>query len=302
MDGVLVVDKPAGMTSHDVVARVRKLMTERSVGHLGTLDPIATGVLPLVLGRYTRLAQFYTSADKKYEGRIRLGFATDTYDAEGAPMGPVTPFSGSVEEVRQVASQMTGVIQQLPPTFSAKKISGVPAYKLARKKQQVELQPVEVQVYRFEISALEGDEVRFQAEVSSGTYIRSLAHDLGRLLGTGGHISQLRRTRSGEFDLTQAVGLEELADLAQSGTAGSKFIHPRAILGSFPAVTVGDEQAALIGNGRPVNLPEFSNARLVKIFWGRDRLICIAGRVAGTLFQPKVVLLDGAAKSFVGQR
>lgn len=297
MDSVLVIDKPAGMTSHDVVARVRKLVGERSVGHLGTLDPMATGVLPLVLGRYTRLAQFYTSAIKGYEGKIRLGFATDTYDAEGDPATPVKSFTGTLEDVRKAAQRFAGTLRQLPPPFSAKKIAGVPAYKLARKKQPVELMPVEVQIFRFEISALEGDEASFQAEVSSGTYIRSLAHDLGQTLGVGGHLSQLRRSRSGEFCLDQAIGLKELAALVHAGRVEGRSIHPREILEGFPAVTIGDEQVALIANGRSVNLPEFSKAKFVKVFWGRDRLIAIAARIAGTLFQPKVVLLGGTDKS-----
>src|SRR6476646_1438965 len=137
MNGVLVIDKPAGMTSHDVVNRVRRVAQERSVGHLGTLDPMATGVLPLVLGKFTRLAQFYLGAKKAYEGEIRFGFATDTYDADGEPASERTSTMPSLEQVREVASRFKGVIQQMPPPFSAKKIAGVPAYKLARKKQEV---------------------------------------------------------------------------------------------------------------------------------------------------------------------
>ena len=176
MDAVLVIDKPAGLTSHDVVARVRRLIGERSVGHLGTLDPLATGVLPLLTGRFTRLAQFYTAADKTYEGVIRLGFATDTWDAEGEPLGPSQLIKVSLEELREGAEELTGDIEQQPPKFSAKKIAGVPAYKLARKDREVELKKVRVQVHRFEIHGLEADLVRFTAEVSAGTYVRSLAH------------------------------------------------------------------------------------------------------------------------------
>ncbi|HEY2359699.1 MAG TPA: tRNA pseudouridine(55) synthase TruB, partial [Candidatus Angelobacter sp.] len=141
MDAVLIVDKPAGMTSHDVVARVRRIVGEKSVGHLGTLDPMATGVLPLVLGRFTRLAQFYNEADKRYEGTIRFGWATDTYDAEGQPVGPEQPASLTLQQVQDAAAEFIGEISQYPPPFSAKKIAGIPAHRLARKGQPVELKP-----------------------------------------------------------------------------------------------------------------------------------------------------------------
>jgi len=196
MDAVLVIDKPAGMTSHDVVARVRRLLAERSVGHLGTLDPSATGVLPLLIGRYTRLAQFFGSGTKTYEGTIRLGFATDTYDADGDPLESVQSVQVSLEQLQEVARTLTGEIEQQPPKFSAKKIAGVPAYKLARKNQEIDLKKVRVQVHRFEIHNLEEDRARFTAEVSTGTYVRSLAHELGERLGTGAHLAQLRRTIS----------------------------------------------------------------------------------------------------------
>ena len=299
MDAVLVIDKPAGLTSHDVVARVRRLIGERSVGHLGTLDPLATGVLPLLTGRFTRLAQFYTAADKTYEGVIRLGFATDTWDAEGGPLGPSQLIKVSLEELREGAEELTGDIEQQPPKFSAKKIAGVPAYKLARKDREVELKKVRVQVHRFEIHGLEADLVPFTAEVSAGTYVRSLAHELGQKVGVGAHLAELRRTRSGEFTLAQAITLDELAEIRKNGLSGDRelvdsvsqvSLHPRQILPQIPSVTVNDETAGLIANGRAVNLPDFSAARQVKVFLGQEKLIAIASRIAGTLFQPKVVL------------
>ncbi|HXZ26933.1 MAG TPA: tRNA pseudouridine(55) synthase TruB, partial [Terriglobales bacterium] len=194
MNGVLIIDKAAGLTSHDVVSRVRKLLDERSVGHLGTLDPMATGVLPLVVGRMTRLAQFYTTAEKSYEGEIRFGFATDTYDAEGEPLGPIREARLSLEEVQAIATRFLGPIQQMPPPFSAKKIAGVPAYKLARKKKEVPLQPVQVEIRELEILRVEADRARFRARVAPGTYLRSVAHDMGQALGVGAHLSSLRRT------------------------------------------------------------------------------------------------------------
>ena len=299
MDAVLVIDKPAGLTSHDVVARVRRLLGERSVGHLGTLDPLATGVLPLLTGRFTRLAQFYTAADKTYEGVIRFGFATDTWDAEGEALGPAEPVKVSLEQLRSAAQQLTGEIEQQPPKFSAKKVAGVPAYKLARKDRDVELKKVKVLVHRFEIHNIEADRAWFSVEVSAGTYVRGLAHELGQKLGVGAHLAELRRTRSGEFTVDQAVTLERLAEVRNNGLSQERnlpeslseiSLHPRQILPQIPSVTVNDETAGLIGNGRAVNLPEFSGARQVKVFLGQEELIAIASRIAGTLFQPKVVL------------
>lgn len=301
MDALLVIDKPAGITSHDAVARARRILSERSIGHLGTLDPIATGVLPLLIGRFTRLAQFFSAAEKTYEGTIRLGFATDTYDSEGDPTGPAVPVSVDLSAVQRAARDFLGEIEQLPPRFSAKKVGGIPAYKLARrnKDKPVELKPVRVRVERFEIHTINGDQARFTAQVSAGTYVRALAHELGIKLGTGGHLAQLRRTKSGNFTLEQAITLEKLQELHSQADAQEKDfaellqpigIHPRTILPQFPSVTVNQETAGLIGNGRAVNLPEFSPARQVKIFANQDHLIAIATRIAGTLFQPKVVL------------
>src|SRR5437868_3806238 len=176
MNGVVVINKPAGLTSHDVVARVRRLLRERSVGHLGTLDPMATGVLPLVLGRMTRLAQFYLGAEKCYQGAIRFGFATDTYDADGDLVGPKREAALDLKTVQQAASAFLGKIEQMPPPFSAKKIAGVPAYKLARKKTEVPLKAVQVEVKEFEILSVTGDLAQFRATVGSGTYLRSIAH------------------------------------------------------------------------------------------------------------------------------
>ena len=291
MNGVLVVDKPAGITSHDVVSRARHLFRERSIGHLGTLDPMATGLLPLVLGRMTRLAQFYSAVDKEYEGEIRLGFATATYDAEGEPTRQPQPVNVSLGEIEAAAARFCGEIEQVPPPFSAKKIAGVPAYKLARKQREVKLEPVQVRVYEFAVGPLVGDRLHFRTRVSSGTYVRSMAHDLGNVLGTGAHLTSLRRTAVGEFSLADAHTLDELQARAQQGTLPEALIHPRRLLPGMPSVTATEENAAMIRHGRAVNLPELSRAPLVKVFEGQAELIAIASRIAGTLFQPKVVLI-----------
>ncbi len=291
MNAVLVVDKPSGWTSHDVVAKMRRLVGERSIGHLGTLDPMATGVLPLVIGKMTRLCQFYSGSEKSYEGAIRLGVATDTYDADGEPTGETQEVKVSLEEIREAALAFTGKLWQLPPPFSAKKINGVPAYKLARKKQEVELQPVEVEVKNFTVSALNGDLAEFGCRVSSGTYVRSIAHELGQKLGTGAHLASLRRTAVAEFSIEQSHTLEEIAEAVAQDRLDDYLVHPRRVLPEIPCVTATEEDVAKIRHGRSVNLPEMSRSKWVKVFAGQADLVCLASRVAGTLFHPKVVLI-----------
>jgi tRNA pseudouridine55 synthase len=290
MNGVLIVDKPAGLTSHDVVNRVRRILQQPSVGHLGTLDPLATGVLPLVTGSLTRLAQFYGASEKTYEGVIRFGFATDTYDSDGEAREPIQTVNVSLEQIRALARPFAGLIEQMPPPFSAKKIKGVPAYKLARKHQEVALKTVQVEIKEFEIVGVEGDQASFRARVASGTYMRSIAHDMGQQLGCGAHLQSLRRTRLGEFDLSQAYTLDDLDAACKTGKIEEIFIHPRQLLPELPSVTANEEVAALIRNGRAVNLPELSQARQVKVFAGQRELIAIATRIAGTLFHPRIVL------------
>jgi tRNA pseudouridine55 synthase len=328
MNGVLIIDKPGGLTSHDVVNRVRRILHERSVGHLGTLDPLATGVLPLVVGNLTRLAQFYTASEKSYEGVICFGFATDTYDAEGEPAAPAQPVTLNLDQVVTLAAAFRGVIDQMPPPFSAKKIHGVPAYKLARKHKEVVLQPVQVEIREFEILGVEGHRARFRARVASGTYMRSVAHEMGQKLGCGAHLESLRRTAVAEFSIADAHTLEELEAVARTSKtkpthpeaeakieaeakdtepAASQaeksaapetiphafenlFVHPRMLLPQFPCVTADEANTLRIRAGRSVNLPELSRARQVKVFSGQKDLIAIATRVAGTLFHPRIVL------------
>jgi tRNA pseudouridine55 synthase len=302
MNAVLIIDKPAGLTSHDVVNRARRILRERSIGHLGTLDPMATGVLPLVTGNLTRLAQFYTSSEKTYEGTIRFGFATTTYDAEGDATTTPQEVTLQAAEVEALAARFRGVIEQTPPPFSAKKIKGVPAYKLARQQKEVVLKPVQVEIKEFEIVAVAADRVCFRARVASGTYMRSVAHDMGRELACGAHLESLRRTAVAEFTLEDARTLEELAKLCHpdrevegpvvsiTNDLDALCIHPRKLLPNFPSVTADEPTVARIRSGRTINLPDVSRARLVKVFAGQRDLIAIATRVAGTLFHPKIVL------------
>ncbi len=302
MNAVLAVDKPAGLTSHDVVNRVRRILGQRSVGHLGTLDPLATGVLPLVVGNLTRLAQFYTASEKTYEGVIRFGFATDTYDAQGEVAGPVQSADLSLGQVRELAGHFRGTIRQMPPPFSAKKIQGVPAYKLARKKKEVALEPVTVEIKEFEITSCEGDRAAFRARVASGTYMRSVADDMGKELGCGGHLAALRRTGVAEFGIAEAHTLEQIAEAHANGKVADLFVHPRKLLPEMPSVTATDDAAALVRSGRAVNLPDFSRGKQVKVFYGQSELIAIATRVAGTLFHPGIVFAVESERKVAGVR
>jgi tRNA pseudouridine55 synthase len=289
MNGLLILDKPEGLTSHDVVAIVRRATGERSVGHLGTLDPMATGVLPLLLGKYTRLAQFFGQADKHYTGSIRFGFATDTFDAEGIQVAECAPLTQSLDELRGLASRFHGEFDQMPPVFSAKKINGVPAHKLARAGKEVPVKPARITIRGFDLTGLDGDVASFEMRVSAGGYVRSVAHELGELAGCGAHLASLRRTQAGDFTLAQAITLDELKSLSPEAIE-ARLPHPRSILPEMPSVTVDEPTAGRIRNGMQVNVPEFSQAPLVKIFVGPRDLLAIGRRVAGTLMQPMVVL------------
>jgi tRNA pseudouridine55 synthase len=291
VNGLLIIDKPGGMTSHDVVARVRRATGEQSVGHLGTLDPMATGVLPLLLGKYTRLAQFLNASEKAYAGTIRFGFATDTYDAEGVLAGGVVSPNLSLEKVRAAAARFVGEIEQMPPPFSAKKIEGKPAYKLARAGKTPELKSVRIVVDAFDIESVEGETARFTMRVSAGGYVRSIAHEMGQALECGAHLASLRRTAAGPFTLEQAVTVDDMDSLAGEQRLEERMVHPRTLLPEMPAVTADEATLARIRNGMQVNLPEYSSAAMVKIFAGQRDLAAIGRRVAGTLFQPFVVLL-----------
>ena len=291
MNGLFVIDKPTGITSHDVVNRLRKITAERSIGHLGTLDPMATGVLPLLLGKFTRLAQFFSSAEKSYTGTIRFGYSTDTYDAEGEIVGERSQPKLTLEGVCAAATRFRGDLQQMPPPFSAKKIAGTPAYKLARAGKVVELKPALVHIEAFEIVSLDADEAQFAMTISAGGYVRSIAHELGRDLGCGAHLSSLRRTQAGVFTLADSHALAELEPLAGEIEALEALcIHPRSLLPQMPSVTADAHTIGRLRNGAQANLPDFSQAPMVKVFAGQRDLFAIATRVAGTLFQPVVVL------------
>jgi tRNA pseudouridine55 synthase len=291
VNGLIVIDKPGGITSHDVVSRLRKITGERSIGHLGTLDPMATGVLPLLLGKFTRLAQYFSATEKSYCGSIRFGFATDTYDADGDPLGEQTRPVLTLEVIRAAAARFHGEMDQMPPPYSAKKVAGIPAYKLARAGKPVELKTAKIVIRSFEITALNGQDASFNMSVSAGGYVRSVAHELGQDLRCGAHLNSLRRTRAGVFTLADAQTLDELENVSGNPTELEAYcIHPRHLLTEMPCVGGDDVSLGRLRNGAQVNLPDFSQAPLVKVFAGQKELIGVARRVAGTLFQPVVVM------------
>lgn len=238
MDGVIVVDKPEGLTSHDVVAVARRALGERRIGHTGTLDPLATGVLPLACGRATRLVRFLTATDKAYEAEIRFGLATDTYDITGTPTreSAATPSRAAVEAA---LVPLRGSYLQAPPAYSAKKVGGQRAYALARRDAPVELTPVPVHVSRADLLALDGSIARVAITCTAGFYVRSFAHELGEAVGTGGCLTRLRRTRSGSFGLDRTVDLERLR--IGSAAVADRWIAMEDVLPDVPAVHVTGE-------------------------------------------------------------
>jgi tRNA pseudouridine55 synthase len=271
MNGVLLIDKPAGMTSHDVVARVRKIIGERRIGHTGTLDPFATGLLVLLIGRATRLAQFLSGAEKEYEGLIRLGYATDTGDVTGSridceepPAKTLSAQSLRQEEIQAAMASLTGEIEQVPPMFSAKKIQGKKLYEFARKGQSVEREPVRVTILAFETLSPANEllcanddgsvDLRVRVVCSAGTYIRTLAEELGQQLGLGSHLAELRRTRAGLFEIERAITLEGLAEVCNSEMLDDALISPYHALSHLPVIELDVDQARRTMHGLALEL------------------------------------------------
>jgi tRNA pseudouridine55 synthase len=298
MDGVLLIDKPSGPTSHDVVARLRAVSGERSIGHTGTLDPLATGLLPLVLGKATRLSPYLTGRDKTYEAIVRFGFATDTDDAAGQPLGAASNDLPDESRIAEVLKQFEGEIQQMPPRHSAKKIGGHKAYDLARRDEPVALESVPVTVRAIACTGREGDRAHVTVTASSGFYVRALARDLGQALGCGAHLAALRRTRSGRFGIEDAM---PLADAERLGRAiADRLITPADALGDLPAVTVTQAGRKRAQHGNPLGpehlagrwLPPVAggpNPAPVRILDENGSLLALAHSRGGSL-HPAVVL------------
>ncbi|HXM95348.1 MAG TPA: tRNA pseudouridine(55) synthase TruB [Candidatus Dormibacteraeota bacterium] len=309
-DGALVIDKPQGKTSHDVVDAVRHLAGFRQIGHLGTLDPLATGVLVLLLGKATRLVQFYSGRRKRYAAGFRFGFATDTYDADGEAKGLETNPELDAETLANFAAASMGRSEQIPPSFSAKKVQGRPAYELARKKKPVDLKAVEVELFEYRLTEIEGSIARFTIECSSGTYIRSLVHEMGQKLGCGAHLAEIRRTAVGEFSLEQAIKLEELAEANRAGKFYDCMIRLENLLPNFPRINVLPVIERRVRHGTKFNIsiaqiqpgrvepPPGATMQLdggepkpprLRVFSQQDKLIAIAEAVVPRTYQPVVV-------------
>lgn len=307
MDGVLVIDKPAGLTSHDVVARARHILHERRIGHTGTLDPFATGVLVILLGRATRLAQFLSGVDKEYEAIIRLGYSTDTGDRTGNPIfGPADSKGWSEQEIEAVLESLRGEIDQIPPMYSAKKVEGKKLYELARRGENVERQPIRVRIHEFEAIRPEGQLIKdnldgtfdFHARVScsSGTYVRTLAEDFGKRLYVGAHLAELRRTRVGDLRIDQAITLDQLKVHFAEESLGEVLLPLNAALSRLPFVhlTAEDVRRAKHGKGVRVAEAEWTDGENVKMCDVDEQLIAV-GQYDATAksLHPRVVLIGG---------
>ena len=309
-DGALVIDKPQGKTSHDVVDAVRHMAGFRQVGHLGTLDPLATGVLVVLLGRATRLVQFYSGRRKRYTAGFRFGFATDSYDSDGEAKGPDIPPTLDAATLERFAAERIGRFAQTPPVFSAKKVNGRPAYELARKKKEVELKPVEVELFEFRLTEIAGSVARFVIECSSGTYVRSLAQEMGEKVGSGAHLSEICRTAVGEFSLQQAWKLDDLAETARAGQFKECLIPLENLLPNSPSANVLPVIEKRVRHGARFNIvvsqiqpgrgenPPGSTMELdageprpprLRVFDQQKKLIAIAEAVVPRTYQPIVV-------------
>ncbi|HWS56521.1 MAG TPA: tRNA pseudouridine(55) synthase TruB [Pyrinomonadaceae bacterium] len=308
MDGVIIVDKPEGWTSHDVVARVRRVLREKRVGHTGTLDPFATGVLVVLVGRATRLAQFLSGAEKEYEATIRLGYATDTGDLTGAPRAGVgAPDCAALgrERIEAALATLRGDIEQVPPMYSAKKVQGRKLYELARRGEEVAREAVRVRVSEFEIVEGEGGEflrpnadgtcdVRARVVCSAGTYVRALAESVGENLSAGAHLAALRRTRAGDFGLERALTPEALQKMFEAGAPASDFlIPPEAALPGLPARHLTNAEARRVAHGAavPAPAPAWEDGARVLLFDERGALLAVAVYAAERgLLHPRVML------------
>jgi tRNA pseudouridine55 synthase len=292
MNGLVLIDKPRGLTSHDVVNHWRKLAMTKRTGHLGTLDPMATGLLVLLTGNITRLARFFERHDKAYEAIVTLGCVSNTYDADGEieRTGTALPSAQAVEDA---VAQFRGLIQQVPPPVSAKKIAGVRAYRLARQGQPLELAAVPVEVKKLEHRMLTPDTLHLYVACSAGTYIRSLAHDLGRTLGCGAILSGLRRVTSGPFNVDQARTLDELTKMSHAGVLHDAILAPTEILPEMPAVYIDSVEEARIRQGRDFHASPFvvkPGTPRVKALSHSGELVSIGELKYPNVYHPAIVL------------
>ncbi|MBC7231845.1 MAG: tRNA pseudouridine(55) synthase TruB [Chloroflexi bacterium] len=286
--GILNMNKPRGMTSHDVVARVRKITAQKKVGHAGTLDPLASGVLLLCLGQATRVAEYLAASDKTYRARLRLGISTDTYDAEGqiTSQSEVTVSRAQVEQELQA---FRGIQDQIPPMYAAIKHDGIPLYRLARRGQTIARRARKVEIYNIQLLTWEPPELEIEVHCSKGTYIRSLVHDLGQRLHCGAHLVSLIRIASGQFRIAEAITLEELEQARAKGTLASLLYPLDVALQSFPAVTVDQATEDKIISGQRVRLPSVPQDRLCRAYAADGRLLALLRWDKEDFWQPHKV-------------
>lgn len=289
MNGILIVNKSSGMTSHDVVNSVRRLFGTRRVGHTGTLDPIATGVLVLLLGSATRLAQFMAHDDKRYRGTIRMGIETSTYDADGEVVA-VKPVEVGLEAIQAAVAGFRGDIQQIPPMYSALKVHGQKLYSLARQGITIEREPRAVTIYHSEVLAWQPPDLILDVQCSAGTYIRSLAHDVGEALGCGAHLRALTRTASHGFTLAESHTLDALNALSQEGRLINTLLSPRVALGQAPAVTLTRAQVTAVRHGQSIALPEVEEAQVLQVVDQQGDLVAVMIPADNGDWRPKVVI------------
>lgn len=292
MDGILVIHKAVGMTSHDVVARVRKLLKQKRVGHAGTLDPAASGVLPICIGQGTRVAEYLSESGKAYSASIVFGIVTDTYDAEGTVLERASIEGLDRAKIEAALAHFMGAQMQMPPRYSAIKIQGQPAYKLARAGEEIEMAARPVTIYRLEIQNWEPPVLALDIECSKGTYIRSLAHDLGQQLGCGAHLGGLVRTRSGPFGLAESITLEQLAEAVESGTV-EQFVRPAdRALEAYPAIYVDEAGLERVRYGNAFWSEGAEIKGLARVYDAAGHFIALAEWDEGRgMWQPKKVLI-----------
>ena len=300
MNGVLIIDKPEGLTSHDVVSRCRRILRIKRVGHTGTLDPFATGVLVILVGKATRLAQFLDKDVKEYEAIVRFGFETDTGDRTGRQKAKGKRQKVSIEEIEKFLPEFCGEVLQTPPMFSAKKIEGKKLYELARKGVEIERKPVKVKIYELEIiestqhSALSTQHFALRVVCSAGTYIRTLAEDIGGKIGTGAHLAELRRTSAGKFDLSKAVTIGELEEIASNGELGKILISMNEALSHLPQILLSEDETAKTRNGLKLKRYDFEieDNHPVRMTDARENLVAVGfyDEKYKTI-QPKIVLV-----------
>lgn len=280
MEGVLVIDKNAGWTSHDVVAKIRNILKIKKVGHAGTLDPFATGVLPLTLGKATRLTNYFLASDKMYRGVMRFGFATDTYDVDGHAVGEETRPEMDAAKLQEIFSHYQGTIQQALPPYSAKKVGGRPLYSYARKGIDIDTPTKTVTVKSLKLNGIDGCEAEFELECTSGTYARSLAHDIGKEYGCGAHLARLRRVRSGEFLLEKAVPLEENDRFHTQEFFLDRIIPLKGLLLEIPSIVIPEGDKNKLLHGIDLNLlTTHADSEEFRLIDESGELISIARRI-----------------------